>query len=83
MPALSLTEPEQFEAPTLARSRRSRPSTTTRTITSRRDEFDRAWDFSGAANDMKLLATLAWRIAADPAMPAYNDGDQFAQIRKK
>jgi hypothetical protein len=32
---------------------------------------------------MKVLAQLGWRIAAQPAMPTYNNGDQFAEVRKK
>ena len=41
------------------------------------------WDFSGAVDDMRLLAQLAWRIAAQQEMPRYNDGDQFANVRKR
>jgi len=32
---------------------------------------------------MKVLAQLGWRIANQPAMPAYNAGDQFGEVRKK
>ena len=32
---------------------------------------------------MQFLAWLAWRIAALPDMPRYNEGDQFANARKK
>jgi hypothetical protein len=45
------------------------------------DEFNPEWDFSGAVDDMKLLAELAWRIAAEQEMPRYNEGDQFANVR--
>ena len=45
------------------------------------DEYDPSWDFSGAVEDLQVLAELAWRIAAAPDMPAYNDGDQFANAR--
>ena len=38
---------------------------------------------AGGVDDMKLLSQLGWRIAAQPEMPKYNDGDQFAQVRKK
>ena len=47
------------------------------------DEFDPSWDFTGAVNDMQFLAELAWRIAAQSEMPKYNDGDQFANVRKR
>jgi hypothetical protein len=32
---------------------------------------------------MRVLAQLGWRIANAPEMPRYNEGDQFAQVRKK
>jgi hypothetical protein len=32
--------------------------------------------------DLKFLAQLAWRIAAQDEMSRYNDGDQFANVRK-
>jgi hypothetical protein len=39
------------------------------------------WDFETAARDMRILADLGWRIAAEPAMPAYHPDDQFARLR--
>ena len=45
------------------------------------DEYDPAWDFGGAVEDLRLLAQMAWRIAAAPEMPAYNEGDQFRNVR--
>ena len=47
------------------------------------DEFDPTWDFAGGVDDMRVLAQLGWRIAQQPAMPTYNAGDQFAEVRKK
>jgi hypothetical protein len=47
------------------------------------DQFDPAWDLAGGVNDMRLLAQLGWRIAQQPEMPTYNNGDQFAEVRKK
>ena len=32
---------------------------------------------------MRVLAQLGWRIANQPEMPKYNEGDQFGQVRKK
>jgi Zn-dependent M28 family amino/carboxypeptidase len=83
VPALSLTEPEQFEGPNAAALTAKQAAFNDKDYHQPSDQFDPAWDFSGAADDMKLLAALAWRIAAMPTMPAYNDGDQFAQVRKK
>ena len=83
VPALSLTEPEQFEGANAAALKVRQAAYNDQDYHQPSDEFDAAWDFSGAADDMQLLAALAWRIAATPAMPAYNDGDQFAQVRKR
>ena len=83
VPALSLTEPEQFEGPNAAALKARQAAFNDKDYHQPSDEFDPSWDFSGAASDMKLLAALAWRIAAMPVMPAYHDGDQFAQVRKR
>jgi Zn-dependent M28 family amino/carboxypeptidase len=45
------------------------------------DEFRPDWDYAGAVQDMRLLAELGWRLASDPAMPAYNPNEQFARAR--
>ena len=48
------------------------------------DEFDPAWDFSGAVEDMKLLAQLAWRDrrrAGDAALQRRRPVRQRAQAR--
>ncbi len=83
VPALSLTEPEQFEGANAAALKARQAAFNDKDYHQPSDEFDPSWDFSGAASDMKLLAALAWRIAAMPVMPAYHDGDQFAQVRKR
>jgi Zn-dependent M28 family amino/carboxypeptidase len=82
VPALSLSEPKQFEGPNAAALLARQEAYNGKDYHQPSDQFDPAWDFSGAADDMKLLAALAWRIAAAPAVPTYNDGDQFAQVRK-
>jgi Zn-dependent M28 family amino/carboxypeptidase len=46
------------------------------------DEFDPAWDFSGAVDDLRFMAELGWMIAAEPRMPAYHPSDQFARPRQ-
>ncbi len=83
MPALSLSEPKQFDGPNAAALLARQEAYNGKDYHQPSDQFDPAWDFTGAADDMKLLAALAWRIAAAPAMPTYNDGDQFAQVRKQ
>jgi Zn-dependent M28 family amino/carboxypeptidase len=81
VPAVSVSDPSEYigKAPDYARRIRTRfvendyhqPS----------DEFDPSWDYEGAVEDLRFLSELAWRVAADPAMPAYNPGDQFARPR--
>ncbi|MBP7775811.1 MAG: M20/M25/M40 family metallo-hydrolase [Acidobacteria bacterium] len=83
VPALSLSEPKQFEGPNAAALLAQQEAYTGKDYHQPSDEYSPAWDFSGAAVDMQLLTALAWQVAAAPAMPAYNDGDQFAQVRKQ
>jgi Zn-dependent M28 family amino/carboxypeptidase len=83
VPALSLSEPRQFEGPDAAALLAKQEAYNGKDYHQPSDEFDPAWDFSGAAEDMKLLVQLAWRVAAAPARPTYNAGDQFAQVRAR
>jgi len=45
------------------------------------DEFRADWDFSGAVDDMRLLAELGWRLSNASTMPAYHAEEQFARPR--
>ena len=83
VPALSLSEPKQFEGPNAAALLARQEAYNGKDYHQPSDEFDPSWDFSGAAEDAKLLTQLAWRVAAAPAPPTYNEGDQFAQVRKR
>jgi Zn-dependent M28 family amino/carboxypeptidase len=83
VPALSLSEPKEFEGPNAAALLARQEAYNGKDYHQPSDEYDPAWDFSGAAEDMKLLTALAWQVAAASAVPAYNDGDQFAQVRKQ
>ena len=83
VPALSLSEPKQFEGANAAGLLKRQEAYNGKDYHQPSDEFDPSWDFSGAADDMRLLTALAWQVAGDPAMPAYNDGDQFAQVRRR
>ncbi len=47
------------------------------------DEFQTDWDYAGAVEDLRILASLGWRVAAAPALPAYNADDQFARPRAR
>jgi hypothetical protein len=45
------------------------------------DEIQPNWDYTGAVNDMRLLAELGWRVANSREMPAYHSNEQFARPR--
>lgn len=82
VPALSLSEPKQFTGPNAAALLKKQEEYNGKDYHQPTDQYDPSWDFSGGVEDLKLLAQLGWRIAAQPALPKYNDGDQFAQVRK-
>ena len=82
VPALSLSEPQQFTGPNAAELKKKQEEYNGKDYHQPSDEYDPAWDFSGGVNDMRVLAQLGWRIANAPELPRYNDGDQFAQVRK-
>jgi Zn-dependent M28 family amino/carboxypeptidase len=83
VPALSINEPRDFLGPNADALLKQQEAYNATDYHQPSDEFNPEWDFSGAAEDMKLLAELAWRIAAEPGMPTYNEGDQFANARKQ
>jgi Zn-dependent M28 family amino/carboxypeptidase len=83
VPALSINEPREFLGNNAEALRKKQEAYNTTDYHQPSDEFDPAWDFSGAVEDMRLLAQLAWRIAAERDLPRYNEGDQFANARKK
>ncbi len=81
VPALSISEPREFVGPNAAGLKKKQEAYNSTDYHQPSDEFDPSWDFSGAVDDLKLLAQLAWRVAAQSEMPRYNDGDQFANAR--
>jgi Zn-dependent M28 family amino/carboxypeptidase len=46
------------------------------------DEYDEAWDLSGAVEDTRLLFHAGLRVAQDDALPAWTPGDEFEAARK-
>jgi Zn-dependent M28 family amino/carboxypeptidase len=82
VPALSLSEPTQFTGPNAADLKKKQEEYNGKDYHQPSDQFDPSWDFSGGVDDMRVLAQLGWRIANQPEMPKYNEGDQFAQVRK-
>ncbi len=82
VPAVSISEPKQFTGANAADLLKKQEAYNDKDYHQPTDEYDPSWDFTGAVDDLRVLAQLGWRIAAQPAMPVYNEGDQFAQVRK-
>jgi Zn-dependent M28 family amino/carboxypeptidase len=82
VPALSISEPREFTGPNAAELRQKQQAYNSTHYHQPSDEYDPSWDFSGAVEDMRFLAQLAWRVAAADEMPRYNAGDQFANARQ-
>lgn len=83
VPAISIGEPKHFTAANAAELLKKQEAFNDTKYHQPSDEYDPTWDFTGGVNDMKVLAQLGWRIAQQPEMPTYNNGDQFAEVRKK
>ncbi len=83
VPAVSISEPKEFTGPRAAELLKKQEEYNDKDYHQPSDEYDPSWDFSGGVDDMRVLAQLAWRVAAQPQLPSYNEGDQFAQIRAK
>lgn len=83
VPALSISEPREFTGPNAAELLKTQEAYNETHYHQPSDEYDPAWNVAGAVEDLKFLAQLAWRVAAQSDMPRYNDGDQFANARKK
>jgi Zn-dependent M28 family amino/carboxypeptidase len=47
------------------------------------DEYRDDMDFSGAAKVAKIAFHVAWQVACEDALPAWNSGDEFEAARKK
>ena len=83
VPAISLSEPRQFTGANAADLLKKQEAYNDKDYHQPSDQYDSSWDFTGGADDMKVLTQLGWRIAAQPEMPKYNAGDQFGEVRKK
>ena len=83
VPAISISEPKNFIGPNAAELLKKQEAFNDTRYHQPSDEFDPTWDFAGGVDDMRVLAQLGWRLAQQPAMPTYNAGDQFAEVRKK
>jgi Zn-dependent M28 family amino/carboxypeptidase len=83
VPALSISEPREFLGPNAEELKKKQEAYNATDYHQPSDEYDPSWSFAGAVEDMKFLAQLAWRIAAGQDVPRYNEGDQFANARKR
>jgi len=83
VPAISLGEPKDFTGPKGAELLKKQEAYNDKDYHQPSDQYDPSWDFSGGVDDMRVLAQLGWRIAQQAEMPKYNNGDQFAEVRKK
>lgn len=81
VPALSISEPREFTGSNAEELRTKQEAYNTTDYHQPSDEYDPSWNFAGAVDDVKFLAQLAWRIAAEEQLPRYNEGDQFANAR--
>jgi Zn-dependent M28 family amino/carboxypeptidase len=82
VPALSISEPREFTGANAAELATRQAAYNTTDYHQPSDEYDPSWNFAGAVDDLKFLAQLAWRIAAQDELPRYNAGDQFANARQ-
>jgi Zn-dependent M28 family amino/carboxypeptidase len=46
------------------------------------DEFDPAWDLSGAVDDLRLLFLVGYRLAGESTFPQWKEGSDFKPVRK-
>ncbi len=83
VPALSISDSKEFTGPNGAALLKTQEAYNGKDYHQPSDEYDPSWDFTGGVDDLRVLAQLGWRIAAQAEMPKYHDGDQFAQVRKK
>jgi Zn-dependent M28 family amino/carboxypeptidase len=81
VPALSLGAGTNFVGPGADRARQLAQEYQEKHYHQPSDVVYPDWDFGAAAREMQIMADLGWRIAADPAMPAYDADDQFARPR--
>ena len=82
IPAVSIGESTQFVGKDPGFAKKMRDEYNAKDYHQPSDAFKAGWDYTGAVLDLRLLAEMGWRVANDPAMPAYNRGDQFARPRE-
>lgn len=81
IPAVSVGEPIDFTGPDPEASKRFWAEYNTMRYHQVEDEILPSWNYDGAANDMRFLAELGWRVAHLAEKPAYHPNEQFARPR--
>jgi Zn-dependent M28 family amino/carboxypeptidase len=82
VPAISISEPTQYLGKDPEFGKKLHEDYNNKDYHQPSDEFRSDWDYSGAIEDLRLLADLGWQLANESAMPRYHDNEQFAQPRK-
>jgi Zn-dependent M28 family amino/carboxypeptidase len=82
IPALSLSEPTQYVGRDPEYAKKLSEEYNNVNYHQPSDEFRTDWDFSGAVEDMRMLADLGWRLANAAQMPVYHPNEQFARPRQ-
>ena len=47
------------------------------------DEFDPAWDWTGALQELRIFYAIGRALAENDAWPNWNEGDEFRAIRDR
>jgi Zn-dependent M28 family amino/carboxypeptidase len=81
IPALSLSEPVDYSGANPAGQKGIKDEYNEKRYHQVEDEILPNWDYTGAVDDMRLLAELGWRVANSREMPAYRSNEQFARPR--
>jgi Zn-dependent M28 family amino/carboxypeptidase len=83
VPAVSISDSNEYIGKDPAFAKRLRDEYNEKDYHQPSDEFKADWDYTGAVEDMQLLAELGWRAATAQEMPAYHPQEQFARPRAR
>jgi len=83
VPAVSLSDATEFIGKDPGFAKKMRDEYNDKDYHQPSDEFRTTWDYSGAVEDLRVLADLGWQAAASPTTPAYNSNDPFARPRAR
>ena len=81
IPALSISDSTEYIGKDPAFAKKMRDEYVAKDYHQPSDEYKSDWDYSGAVEDMRLLAELGWRVANGSERPAYHPTEQFARPR--